>query len=167
MNLVLVGFMGSGKSEVGCSLAESLNMELIDTDDIVASRAGASIARIFEQEGEAVFRALEREAVAEAAAGSARIIACGGGVVLDARNVELLRSSGMVFYLEIGEEEAERRTAGNESRPLLNVGDREGEIRRLLEKRRPLYESAAHHRINVNGKSIQDIAQEILDLWRQ
>lgn len=152
---------------MGRRLAELLDMELVDTDDIVESRAGASISRLFEQEGEPVFRALEREAVAEAAGTSERIIACGGGAVLDPRNVDVLRSSGMVFYLEIGDEDAQRRTAGNESRPLLNVGDREGEIRRLLEERRPLYESAAHHRIFVDGKSIEEVVQEVLDIWRR
>ncbi len=167
MNLILVGFMGSGKSEVGRRLAGNLKMRLVDTDDLVESRAGASIARIFEREGEPVFRALEREAVAEAAAGNDRVIACGGGVVLDPRNVDVLRSSGVVFYLEIGTEDAERRTAGDLSRPLLNVGDREAEISRLLEERRPYYESAAHHRINVEGKSAEEVVQEILEIWRR
>ncbi len=167
MNLVLVGFMGSGKSEIGSRLATVLGAELADTDARIEEKAGASIARIFEREGEDVFRALERQAVAEAAAEDGRVIATGGGVVLDGRNVAVLRASGIVFYLEVGEEEAESRTAGDATRPLLNVGDREGEVRRLLEERRPLYETSAHYRIDVSGKTVEQVVEEILKIWRQ
>ncbi len=167
MNLVLIGFMGSGKSEVGRKLAEALSRELVDTDAMVEARAGASISAVFERQGESVFRALEREAVSEAAAGEGRVISCGGGAVLDSRNVDALRASGVLFYLEMGEEDAERRTAGGDSRPLLNVGDRAGEIRRLLDERRPLYEAAAHHTINVGGKTLEEVVQEILEIWRR
>lgn len=166
MNLVLIGFMGSGKSEVGRRLADILELELVDTDERVESVAGASIAVIFEREGEPVFRALERKVIAEAAAGEGRIIACGGGAVLNPRNVDDLRATGMVFYLEIGAEDAHARTAYDSNRPLLNVDDREAEVRRLLAERRPLYESAAHHTIQVDGRSVEDIVEEILEIWR-
>ncbi len=166
MNLVLIGFMGSGKSEVGRRLAEALNLELVDTDERVESLAGASIATIFEREGEPVFRALERRVITEAASAEGRVIACGGGAVLDRRNVESLLATGIIFYLEIGPEDAHARTAQDTGRPLLNVGDREAEVRRLLEERRPLYESAAHHTIPVDGRSVEEIAGEILEIWR-
>ncbi len=166
MNLVLIGFMGSGKSEVGRRLAESLKMELVDTDERVESMAGVSIAAIFEREGEPVFRALERKVIAETAAGEGRVIACGGGAVLNRRNVEDLRATGRVFYLEIGAEDAHSRTADDSSRPLLNVGDREAEVKRLLSERRPLYEAAAHHTIEVDGRSVEEVVEEILEIWR-
>ncbi len=167
MNLVLIGFMGSGKSEVGSRLAAVLGMGLADTDARIEERAGISIAHIFEREGEDVFRALERQVVADAAAGDGLVIATGGGVVLDRRNVDALRDNGLIFYLDIEGEDAHIRTAGDAARPLLNVGDREGEVRRLLEQRRPLYEASAHYRIRVSGKSVEELVQEIVEIWRR
>ncbi|MHB8781391.1 MAG: shikimate kinase [Candidatus Geothermincolia bacterium] len=167
MNLILVGFMGSGKSEAGRRLAERLGMLFADTDEMVEAKAGIPIAQIFQQQGEGAFREFERDAVRIALAGDAAVVATGGGAVIDEENVGLMRDSGIVFYLEVGPRQVERRTGGDSSRPLLDVRERRAAIERLLEERRPLYERAAHERVNTDELAIEQVVEEILNRWRR
>lgn len=142
-NLVLVGPMGAGKSSIGRRLAERFGMAFVDADREIEARCGTTVSTIFECEGEAGFRARERESLAALLAGEGRLLATGGGVVLDAGNRRLLRERGFVVWLQVGVEEQLQRLARDRSRPLLQREDREAVLRRLAEERAPLYAEVA------------------------
>src|SRR5690606_17609278 len=108
-NLVLVGPMGAGKTSIGRRLAERFGLAFVDADHYVEERTGATIAAIFEHVGEAGFRERERAALAELLAGEGRLVATGGGAVLDADNRRLMRERGFVVYLQVGLEAQLRR----------------------------------------------------------
>jgi shikimate kinase len=143
-SIFLVGMMGAGKSTVGRLLAAGLGFEFVDADRELEHRAGTSIANIFELEGEAAFREREAQLLAELTARAGIVLATGGGVVLDAHNRQLLHSRGLVVYLQANAEEIGRRTRADQSRPLLQVGDRRARIEALLAERGPLYKQTAH-----------------------
>jgi 3-dehydroquinate synthase len=157
-NIVLVGFMGSGKTEIGRRLAERTGRVFVDTDDIVESE-GTTIADIFAAEGERGFRARERRAVQQAARARRAVIATGGGAVLDDANVKALRRSGVVVYLKVGAGELQRRLAGGTARPMLRSAEGASgngdHVRRrvdeLLTARAPVYESVADHVVGCDG----------------
>jgi len=167
-NLVLVGFMGTGKSTIGRRCARALSFRFVDTDMLVERRAGTSIVRIFAQQGEAAFRAMEREAVRESAARVHVVIATGGGVVLDAENVRLLRQSGIVVWLQVSPEEIARRCRNTATRPLLAEAENPLErIRRMLEVRVPYYEAAADAVVETTGVTHREAALRVLEAYRQ
>lgn len=164
-NIVIVGFMGTGKTEVSRGIAESLEMKLINTDDLIEKKAGMSINEIFSKKGEPHFRELEREVVKEISQAKDSVIDAGGGVVINEENVEDLRKNGLIFCLNATPEEILERTKEYSNRPLLNVSDPVAEIRRLLRKRKEYYERA-DYQIKTSGKSVTQIAQEILDIYQ-
>ncbi len=145
MNIVLIGFMGSGKTEVGKALAARTGRRFIDTDD--------GITEIFTTDGEDAFRRREKRAVAEASTKSNVVIATGGGSMLDAANVRALKRGGVLVYLKTGQREIDRRLRGANDRPLL------GSV--TLEQRVPGYEAAADVTVSTNGSSPNQIAVEI------
>jgi shikimate kinase len=156
---VLVGPPGSGKSTVGTLLAQQLGVSLRDTDaDIVAS-AGREIAEIFVDDGEAAFRALERDAVRAALGAHPGVLALGGGAVVSADTRELLRGHTVVF-LDVGLADAARRVGFDTSRPLL-LGNVRGQLKALLEERRPLYAEVAALTVDTSGRTPEDVAAEI------
>ncbi len=162
--IALIGPMGVGKTEVGRLLAKRLGVPLIDTDQLIVERDGRSVSEIFSEESEAGFRAKEVEAVAEAAAVPGAVIAAGGGVVLDPRNVDALRSSGQVVYLRASAAVAAARLGSGEGRPLLEgteLGDR---IARLIEDRQHLYREAAHHEVDAD-RSPEDVVDSLVEIW--
>jgi shikimate kinase len=136
--------MGAGKSTVGRLLAAGCGFDFIDCDRELEQRAGASIATMFELEGEAAFRQRESHLLDELTARPQVVLATGGGAVLSELNRDLLRSRGLVIYLQASVEEIARRTRGDASRPLLQVDDRQERIEHLLEQRGPLYRQTAH-----------------------
>lgn len=163
-NIVLVGFMGSGKTTVGKLIAEKTGMPLLDMDSIIADRAGKTINEIFADEGEAHFRALERSLVEELAATEGNIISTGGGIVLNPENISDFEKSGLVVCLLADAESVLDRVKHDASRPLL-AGDKEANIIRLLESRQTLYKSITHQ-IDTSGRpSPEPTAQEIIDLY--
>jgi shikimate kinase len=163
-NIILVGFMGTGKTTVGKLIAEKTGMPLVDMDSLIVERAGKSINDIFAQEGEAYFRQLERELVQELAATSGNIISTGGGIVLNPDNIADFEKNGLVVCLLADAESVLDRVRHDTARPLL-AGDKEKNIIHLLETRRPLYESITH-KINTSGRpSPIPTAQEIIDLY--
>ncbi|MGH7856019.1 MAG: shikimate kinase, partial [Candidatus Binatia bacterium] len=122
-NIVLVGFMGAGKSEVGRLVAKRTGRVFLDTDEL-ACEGDTTISDIFASEGEAGFRKREREAVARAARERGAVIATGGGAVLDPRNARTLQRSGVLIYLKAGAASLERRLRTTDARPLLDsAGD--------------------------------------------
>lgn len=160
-NIVLVGFMGSGKTSVGLELARRLGWEFVDTDALVERKAGRSIAEIFAQEGERTFRLLESEAVREAASRRGAVIATGGGAVLSPENREVLRSSGIVVFLNASADVLYRRVLHETHRPLLRVPDPVGRIRELLEARLPFYVQADLV-VETDGHTVEEVADEVL-----
>ena len=163
-NIVLVGFMGSGKTTVGKLIAEATGMTLLDMDSIIEDRAGKSINEIFADEGEAHFRSLERSLAQELAATEGNIISTGGGIVLNAQNIADFEKTGLVVCLLADSETVLDRVKHDSSRPLL-AGDKESKIIQLLESRKTLYESI-HHKIDTSGRpSPEPTAQEIIDLY--
>ena len=160
-NVVLVGFMGTGKTTVGKILAGRLRKKFVDMDRLLEERAGKSISRIFAEDGEAHFRSMERALVQELAAGENQVIAAGGGIVLNADNINDFNSSGRVICLLASEAEILRRIVGSTARPLLEKGNKVRRISELMETRRPLYE-AIPDRVNTVGLTPEEVAETIL-----
>jgi shikimate kinase len=163
-HLVLVGLMGAGKTTVGRRCAELLDRPFVDTDDLVVAAAGVPFDDIWSAEGEHGFRARERAAVADAAASpTPLVISCGGGAVLDGDNRRALRAHGVVVWLTASSTELASRLVHDDSRPLLAVGDKTATLERLGTLREPAYEAAAHVRIDTDGRTPTDIAEEVLE----
>jgi len=162
-NIVLVGFMGTGKTTVGELLAQQTGMPLLDMDSLIVGKAGKSINDIFAQDGEPHFRSLERELVRELASSQGHVISTGGGIVLNPDNVTDFERSGLVVCLLASPETILDRVRHDTARPLL-AGDKEAKIIELLESRKPLYEAIAH-KIHTDGLSPQEIAEGIIRLY--
>jgi shikimate kinase len=165
-NIVLVGFMGTGKSCVGQFLARQLGWQFIDLDEQVEQTVGMSIAEYFEKFGEAAFRDQESAAVAAVAAKSQVVLATGGGVVLRQKNIDRLKTSGILVCLSASENEIVARTQGDRLRPLLNRPDRVEVIRELLALRQPQYRQADYW-IETDGKPLAAVAATILQILRE
>lgn len=164
--LWLIGMMGAGKSTVGPLAAERLDVPFVDLDERVAGGAGMTVPEIFAAEGEAGFRRREEDAVA-AAAGAPAVVACGGGVVLAERNVARLRASGMVVWLDAPAAELEQRVGAGGGRPLLAGGEASGGLGPILEARSAAYAAAAHHRVATAGRTPEEVAREVVQLWKR
>ena len=159
-NVVLTGFMGTGKSEVGRRLAQRLGRAFVDTDQLVEERAGKRVAVIFADDGEPAFRALERTAVADAAARGSAVVAVGGGAVLDPENVRALRECGVLVYLTARPDVILRRVGDVRSRPLLR-DDPRATISRLLGERGPVYAKEADVTVDTSDHTADEVVEEI------
>jgi shikimate kinase / 3-dehydroquinate synthase len=160
MMIVLVGFMGSGKSSAGRGLARLLGTAFADTDEMIEERTGESIASIFERGGEQAFRDLERLVVADALAGPAEVVALGGGAVTDATTRELLSTASIdVVHLKLPLGEALERVGDGTTRPMLSQRD----PAELYTERTRIYESVATCTVDVAGRSTAEVATEIAD----
>jgi len=159
-SVVLIGFMAAGKTTVGRALASLLRFEFCDTDEMIAASAGRTVEEIFAAGGEDGFRALERDAVVQAAARPGRVIACGGGAVLAVRNYGVLKGAGPIVYLRTSVEELLARLGTGEGRPLLR-GDPAEAVPRLLSERAPAYETAADLVVDTDGREAAEVAGEI------
>ena len=162
-NIVLLGFMGTGKSTVGRVLARRLGMQFLDMDAILVERAGKPIARIFAEEGEPHFRAMERVLSQELSQQHGMVIACGGGVVLNPDNVRDYSRTGRVVCLTATPEAIFKRTAKDRNRPLLEEKDRMQRIVELLEKRKALY-GAIPHQVDTTTPSAEQVAETSMEL---
>ena len=160
-NIVLIGFMGSGKSKIARALGERLGLEVVSTDDLIEIREGQSIHDIFKSKGEAYFRTAESAIIKEVSLRRGIIIDCGGGVVCIKENLQDLKAGGIVFYLAAAPEIIYERIRHEKHRPLLKVPDPLGCIKELHQQRLPLY-SQADFTIDANGASIEGPVVEIL-----
>lgn len=160
--VVLVGFMGSGKSSVGRELARRFGAPFVDVDERIESAAGAPIRELFAREGEPAFRERERAALREALSVKGRVIATGGGAFSDEENRVLLRAYAPVVYLEAAVETLLERLAGDLGRPLLRGGDREEVVRELLSRRIPGYRTA-DVTVRTDGRTVGDVAAQVAD----
>jgi len=166
MNLVLIGYRASGKTSVGLELSRRLNRPFVDIDESIEAEAGLTIPEIVEAKGWDYFRALERQAVADAAGGDRQIIATGGGVVLDEDNVSVLRTNGFVVWLKADLKTIETRLRSHpdqtESRPPLLGSDSVDEVAQVLKTREPFYARAAHLELNTSDLNVREAAGRIL-----
>ena len=161
-NLVLIGFMGSGKTSVGLKLSYKLKMPVEDTDKLIERREGKSIRQIFEEEGEEVFRKKETELLGELADRQGRVIySVGGGTPVREENRKLLRQLGTVVYLQISPETVYERLKGDTTRPLLQCENPLEKIRELMESRKEAYESCADIIIAVDLLDMEEILEQI------
>jgi shikimate kinase len=160
-NIVLTGFMGTGKTAVGRELSRLLNMELIDVDTEIEKSQRITINEIFKKFGEPRFREIETEMVQKLSEQRNVIISTGGGAVLKQENMDALRKQGVIVCLMATPETILKRTIRSSNRPLLHVEDPLGRIKELLHFRMPFYEKA-DIMIDTDGKTPLQIAEEII-----
>ncbi|MGD7652697.1 MAG: shikimate kinase [Verrucomicrobiales bacterium] len=167
-NIVLIGFMGCGKSTVGRELHKNLGYQLVDMDHIIEERAGKPITKIFQQDGETAFRDQESSLLRELCqpGNPRRIISTGGGIIGRHENRELLRNLGYVVWLNAPRDTIIKRTLKHKTRPLLNTSDAADQITRLMAERHPLYAETAHLEVDTTGLSSYEVASGLLDCAR-
>jgi len=165
-NLYLVGFMGTGKSTVGRIVAKQMNFEFLDSDQEIERQQGRTIAEIFERDGEAAFRKLERAYIETGHPASRAVISCGGGLIVPDGMLELLRSRGVVICLHASIETILVRTARHRHRPLLNVEDPEARVRTLFAQREPIYKRAGTVLL-TDSRPLNDIVAHVIRAWRR
>jgi shikimate kinase len=167
-NIVLIGFMGSGKSTVGRELHQRLGYPLVDMDQVIEQRAGKPITAIFAEDGEEVFREMETRLLEElsVADGQRRIISTGGGVVGREENRALLKHLGYVVWLHAPLPVILERTARNRERPLLHTDRPAARIAELMEVRLPLYQESSHLKVDTAGLDYGELATGILESAR-
>ena len=159
-NLALIGFMGTGKTSVGRLVAETLGFEFLDTDELIQSRTGRTIADIFAREGEPAFRELERQVVQELSTREKTVISTGGGLPTNVENLAALKSFALVVCLWASPEKIWERVRHQSHRPLLLDADPQQKIRDLLAARAPFYREA-DVLINTDQRSAREVAQQI------
>lgn len=166
--LWLVGMMGSGKSTVGSRVAARLDLDFVDTDQLVAAVTESTITDLWTSGGEESFRRLESQMIASAAAGEPVVVATGGGVVLDEANIVAMRDSGLVVWLKASPEALARRIGRDSKRPLLAASDDPVEaLRSLLADREARYVEAAHAVVDTDDQPVSAIVERVLELWNE
>ncbi len=158
--VVLVGAPGAGKSTVGRRLARRWGVPFRDSDQMIESEAGKTVAEIFVDEGEPAFRVMEREVIAHALDAHEGVLALGGGAVLDASTRGRLADVSCV-WLRVGVPEAAKRVGLNASRPLL-LGNVRGTLMTLLDERTPLYEEVATWVVDTDGLAVDDVVSAVV-----
>lgn len=162
-NVILIGFMGCGKSTTGFRLSYGLRRVLVDTDKLIEKKEGMSVSDIFTNKGEAAFREMETKCLQELLLSQeTKVIATGGGLPMKKENPPLLKELGTVVYLRISPECVWERLKGDTSRPLLQCDNPAAKIEALLRKRAPVYEAAADMIVDVDGKDIEQVVAELL-----
>lgn len=162
-HIVLVGFMGAGKTTVGARLAEQLKRPFVDIDTLVEAREGLSIREIFSKRGEDIFRTLEARTIADVIQGPAAVIATGGGALMNGHNLRRLKSEGMLFYLRGKPATLFARVGGDPNRPLMGQLSTLTSFADLLSKREPSY-LKSDNIVDVDGLSVDEIVATILEL---
>lgn len=159
---MLIGPPGAGKSSIGKNLAKRMNLNFIDTDEVIENRSGKKISDIFLEDGEAGFRALEKESVLEALRQADSIISLGGGAVLDSETQSVLREMNRVVYLEVSISNAAPRIGFNRDRPLL-LGNPRQQWLSLMEHRKPIYESLAKYQVSTDNRKVNEVAEILVE----
>lgn len=167
-NLVLIGFMGCGKSTIGRELHDRLGYPLVDMDQLIEEKAGKSIPEIFKDDGEAHFRDLETSTLKELCQPDAprRIISTGGGVIGREENRALLQDLGYVVWLKAPADVILQRTSKNKNRPLLQTENPMEQIESLMKVRDPLYEETAHLKLDTAGLDCDEVTTGIIECAR-
>jgi shikimate kinase len=157
----LIGPMGTGKTTIGSQLAKALRYDFVDADHEIEKRTGASVALIFDVEGEAGFREREKRMIDELSLRDHIVLATGGGAVLDAENRQHLAERGFVCYLRTGVETLMQRMSFDTTRPLLRTENPENTLRKIIDSREPLYMSIADLVIDTGRLSVKQVVKRI------
>lgn len=161
-NIMLIGFMGSGKSTIAKYLSHILEMQDLETDEFIVKREDMTINEIFQRKGEEYFRRCENNALRELETRQGIIISCGGGMPMKDENVELMKKNGKIVLLTASPETIYERVKYSNERPLLNGNMNVEYIKDLMEKRKDRYESIADIVVDTNNKPIHVIAEEVV-----
>lgn len=170
MNIVLIGYRGSGKSTVGRRLAARLKLKFVDIDDLIEARQGVAISDIVKSHGWGHFRKLERSAIEEISNEDHLVIAPGGGAVLDTDNVEALRNNGFIIWLKAGKQTLLRRlnqdpgTGGR--RPTLTGKGTSEELKEVMSLREPIYERVSEIQIDTSMIDVETVVERVLTVLK-
>jgi shikimate kinase len=165
VNLALIGFMGAGKTSVGRLVAEQLHFDYLDTDDLIVTRTGRTIADIFKTDGEPAFRALECQVVVDLADRVKTLISTGGGLPVNPANLASLKTHALVVCLWASPEKIWERVKNQTHRPLLHDPDPQKKIRNLLASREQFYKQA-DVLVNTDIRSVREVAQHVVHQFR-
>ena len=164
-NIVLMGFMGAGKTTIGKKLAKALECEFIDTDEWIEKEQGRKISDIFAEDGEAVFRDMETDLLKRLQGREEKfVLSIGGGMPVREENRVLLRNLGIVIYLKTSKEEIVRRVSGDKNRPLLQGGDLEEKVTNLMNARAQIYVETAHMEVITDRKNPSEVVENIMSI---
>ncbi len=165
VNIALIGFMGTGKTSVGRLVADQLRFEYLDTDELIQSATGRTISEIFKTDGETKFRELEEKVVAEISARTKTVIATGGGLPVNPKNLASLKSHALVVSLWSSPEKIWERVRHQGHRPLLHDENPQAKIRELLAAREPFYKQA-DVLLNTELRTVREVAQQVIHQFR-
>ncbi|OGC07923.1 hypothetical protein A2230_04100 [candidate division WOR-1 bacterium RIFOXYA2_FULL_36_21] len=166
-NIVLIGFMGTGKSDVGKKVAEQLGFSYLDTDEVIEKTEKKKINDIFKENGERYFRDLETEVIRTLQDYDRFVIATGGGMVLRPENVQMLKQIGPLILLYTKPEVIFERVKFVKNRPLIEEGDKQERIREILKKREPLYEKVADYKIDTSNLTIDKVVKKVIEYFKE
>ena len=161
-NIILIGFMGTGKSAISRRLNKLTGMKEVDTDAMIVEREGMSIPEIFDKKGEEAFRNMETELLRELKREKNLIISCGGGMALRDENAAIMKKVGTVVWLKATPQTILKRVEHDDNRPLLRGNKNVEFIGNLLDQRSPKYEVASHFSVTTDNRTIQEISEEII-----
>ena len=164
-NLYFVGFMGTGKSAVGRTVAQRLGYQFIDSDQSIEETQGRSIKEIFESDGEAAFRKMEKSFVEAGHPNEDCVVSCGGGLIAQLGILERIQSKGPVVCLLAAPQTIFERVIGSKKRPLLNVENPLAKIEELLKEREPIYRKAGTE-VLTDGRTIADVAAHVMRIYK-
>ncbi|MCX7724034.1 MAG: shikimate kinase [Thermodesulfovibrio sp.] len=165
-NVILTGFMGTGKTSVGKIISKKLKFDFVDMDELIEKTTGMKISEIFERFGEPRFRDIESEIVRLVTVKNKQVISTGGGVVLREENIINLKNSGVIFCLRASEKTIFERLKHCKNRPLLKVENPNDRIKELLEQRKPFYEKADFI-IDTEGLTLEEVADKIIKTYKR
>jgi shikimate kinase len=166
MNLVLIGFMGTGKTTVGRKLAKKFGLKFVDTDHEIEKITGHKVTEIFKKFGEIRFRSEEKAAVRRIIREDNQVIATGGGVVLDPENVQMLKQNGITICLSAESEIIFQRVKHKKTRPLLQTANQLETINKLLAERHPYYQ-CAEFVLDTSERNLDQVVEEISKIYRE
>jgi shikimate kinase len=164
-NLILCGFMGTGKSVVGKAVSAALGFDFVDTDSLIESRCGKTIADIFREDSEEYFRDLEKEILFHLRERNS-VIAAGGGMIIDRENYKWLSGLGLMILLTASVDTICRRIGNDNSRPLLSGENLKGTVQKLLSQRQPVY-NRIEYRINTDRMDVSDVSDAVIRIYRE
>jgi shikimate kinase len=166
MNVYLVGFMGTGKTAAGKGIARRLKQRFLDLDSLIEQREKKTISQIFAGDGESYFRSLEKQTLKNISNQRSLVVSCGGGIVLDKENIQIMKQAGVMVCLSSRPEVILARTRGYKHRPLLNMAGPEKRIEELLRIRAPFY-AQADYTIDTSDLTVASVVNEVLKYVRQ